>query len=357
MKGNLLAGLVQLLVTLAVVAAVILVVLVPFALSQPQPAAVLTSFLLGPIDSVRHLGNVAEVATPIAFTGLAATVIFRSGLFNLGIEGGFFLGGLAATAAALLLPLPHVAAPFLAIVVGAAVGSLACIVPGYLRIRHDASEMVTSLVLNFAILFAGVFVLNYFLRDPAAGTLMSYRIPADARLERLLPSTRLNSGAIIAVLACLGAGIWLFKTRAGLNLRIVGSSPGFATHLGLPSSRIVMMAQVAGGLIAGMAGAIEVLGLYPRFSWSHLPGLGWTGIIVAILARENPFLILPAALFLGYLQVGGNILAQEVGIPVEVVGLITAAIMLAVTANAIFQHPALLRLIRTIRQRGEASAS
>jgi ABC-type uncharacterized transport system permease subunit len=356
MSRNLLAGLVQLLVTVAVVVAVLLVVIVPFALSQQDPQAVLKSFLLGPLDSLRHIGNIAEVATPIALTGLAAAIIFRSGLFNLGMEGGFFLGGLGATAAALLLPLPPFGAPLMAIVVGAVVGSFACIAPGYLRVRHDASEMVTSLVLNFAILFAGVFVLNYFLRDPAAGTLMSYRIPAEARLERLLPGTRLNSGAIVAVAACVAGGVWLFMTRSGLNLRIAGSSPGFAAHLGLPSTRIVMTAQAVGGLIAGMAGAIEVLGLYPRFSWTQLPGLGWSGIIVAILARENPLLVLPAALFLGYLQVGGNILAQDVGLPSEVVGLVTAVIMLAVTASAIFQNPRLLALIRKLR-RPEAQAA
>lgn len=355
MNRSLLASLVQFAITLAVIAAVILLVLMPFALAQAEPLAVLSNFLLGPLGSVRHLGNIAEIATPIALTGLAATIIFRSGLFNLGMEGGFFLGGLAATAAALLLPLPGLVAPLAAIAIGAAVGSLACIVPGYLRIRHDAPEMVTSLVFNFAILFAGIFVLNHFLRDPAAGSLMSYRIPADARLDRLLPGTRLNSGAIVAVLACLAGGVWLYRTRSGLNMRIVGLSGGFAAHLGLPSARLIMGAQVVGGVIAGMAGAIEVLGLYARFSWTQLPGVGWTGIIVAILARENPFLILPAALFLGYLQVGGNFLAQNMGIPSEVVGLITAAIMLSVTATAIFQHPALLRLIRGIRQRGAAS--
>jgi general nucleoside transport system permease protein len=98
-----------------------------------------------------------------------------------------------------------------------------------------------------------------------------------------------------------------------------------------------------------MAGAIEVLGLYLRFSWTELPGRGWTGIIVCILARENPFLVLPAALFLAYIQVGGNILAQNTTIPTEVVGLITAAIMLGVTATAIFQNPRLLQIIRRLR--------
>lgn len=342
------AALVRLAITFAVVAAVVLLALLPFALSQARPAAVFAGFLLGPLDSLRHLGNVAEVATPIALTGLASTIVFRSGLFNLGTEGAFYLGGLAATAAALLLPLPAFAAPLAAVAAGALVGSLGCIVPGYLRIGHDAPEMVTSLVLNYAILFGGIFVLNHVLRDPAAGALMSYRIPAEARLERLLPGTRLNSGAVVAVLACLAGGVWLFMTRFGLNLRIVGVGPAFARHLGLPAARIVMTAQAAGGLVAGMAGAIEVLGLYPRFSWVQLPGLGWSGIVAAILARENPFLVLPAALFLGFLQVGGNILSQSLGIPNEMVGLITAAIMLSVTAAAIFRHPRLLRLFRDL---------
>lgn len=351
MKRELLTGLVQLAVTVAVVVVVVLLILVPFALSQAEPMAVLSGFLLGPFSSLRHVGNIAEVATPIVLTGLAATVIFRSGLFNLGMEGSFFLGGLSATAAALLLPLPDFAAPLLAVTAGAVVGSLACVIPGYLRLRYDAPEMVTSLVLNYAILFAGVFVLNYFLRDPAAGALLSYKLPADARLERLLAGTRLNSGAIIAVVACIAGGIWLYRTRSGLNLRIIGLSRGFSDHLGLPFTRLVMSAQLAGGLIAGMAGAIEVLGLYPRFSWTQLPGLGWTGIIVAILARENPFLIIPAALFLGYLQVGADFLSRGIGIPVEVAGVVTAAIMLAMTATAIFQHPSLLRLIRNLRQK------
>jgi ABC-type uncharacterized transport system permease subunit len=356
MNRNLFAGTLQFLITALAVAMVVIIILLPFALSQPEPGAVFAGFLIGPFGTLRHLGNIAEIATPIALTGLAATIIFRSGLFNLGMEGGFFLGGLAATAAALLLPLPGFAAPLVSVAIGALVGSFACTLPGYLRLRHDAPEMVTSLVLNYALLFGGVFVLNYVLRDPAAGSLMSFRIPADARLERLLPGTRLNSGAIVAVLACLAGGIWLYRTRSGLNLRIVGLSAGFSAHLGLDHGRIVMKAQLIGGLIAGMAGAIEVLGLYPRFSWTALPGLGWTGIVVAILARENPFLILPAALFLGYLQVGGNLLSQNTDIPSEVVGLVTAAIMLVVTATAIFDHPALLRLIRTIRH-GEVRPS
>ena len=349
MIRSILAGLAEFALTLAVVAVVILLVLVPVALSQPDPGQVLGMFLLGPFGTVRHMGNILELATPTMLTGLAAALIFRAGSFNLGIEGSFFVGGLAATAAAILLPLTGLVAAPVAILVGALMGSLACIVPGYLKVRFGASEMVNSLVLNFAFLYAGVFILNYYLRDPNAGALMSYRLPADFGLDRILSGTRLHTGVVVAFLACIIGGIWLYGTRGGLNLRIVGLGPGFARHLGLNASSLIMRAQIAGGLVAGMAGAIEVLGLYNRFSWTALPGHGWTGITVAILARENPFLVIPAALFLAYLQVGGDMLARNLAIPSEVVGLVTAAIMLAVTATAIFRHPAFLRLIRNIK--------
>jgi simple sugar transport system permease protein len=349
MTRAILAGLTEFALTALVIGLVILAVLVPLALSQPDPLEVLRLFVLGPFGTIRHMGNILEAATPTMMTGLAATIIFRAGMFNLGVEGSFFLGGLAAAATAVLLPLTGFVAMPAAILIGALVGSLACIVPGYLRVRFGASEMVNSLVLNFAFLFAGVYVLNYVLRDPNAGALMSYKLPSDFTLDRLLQGTRLHTGVIIAFVACLLGGIWLYGTRSGLNVRIVGSSPGFASHLGLASSKLLMQAQIAGGLIAGMAGAIEVLGLYSRFSWTALPGHGWTGITVAILARENPFLVIPAALFLAYLQVGGDMLARNLDVPSEIVGLVTAAIMLAVTAAAIFRHPAFLRLIRDIK--------
>jgi simple sugar transport system permease protein len=349
MIRSILAGLAKFILILAVVSVVIFAVLVPVALSQPDPGRVLTLFLFGPFSTMRHVGNILELATPTMLTGLAATLIFRAGSFNLGVEGSFFVGGIAATGAALLLPLTGFLAAPTAILFGAATGSLACAVPGYLRVRFGASEMVNSLVLNFAFLYAGVFALNYFLRDPSAGALMSYRLPGDFGLERIMQGTRLHTGVIIAFIACVVGGIWLFGTRGGLNLRIVGLSPGFARHLGLDSSSLIMQAQIAGGLVAGMAGAIEVLGLYNRFSWTSLPGHGWIGITVAILARENPFLVIPAALFLAYLQVGGDMLARNLAVPSEIVGLVIAVIMLVVTATAIFRHPAFMRLLRDIK--------
>ncbi|KAB2736323.1 ABC transporter permease [Brucella anthropi] len=348
---RLISYLIPFFLTVLVIAVIMAVLLVPLALMQDNPAGVLKTFFLGPFGSIRHMGNVVEAATPIMLTGLAITIMFRSGLFNLGAESGFFLGALGAVAGAVLLPsLGWFSLP-VAILCGAVAGSFACTIPAALRLRFGASEMVTSLVLNYAFLFLGLFVLNYVIRDPAAGGMMSLRIPPDAKLDRLLAGTRLNSGSIIAILACIAGGIWLYWTRSGFNIRIAGSSPGFANHLGLPLKGIIMRAQIVGGLVAGMAGALEVLGLHARFAWLDLPGYGWTGLVVAILARENPFLLIPSALFLGFVQIGGDLLARNMNIPTEVVGLVTAAIMVGATASVIHNHPTVLRLIRNLRNR------
>ena len=108
---------------------------------------------------------------------------------------------------------------------------------------------------------------------------------------------------------------------------------------------IVLRAQAIGGLIAALAGGIEMLGLYQRFSWQDLPGNGWTGLVAAILGRNNPVLIVPAALFLAYLQVGGDLVARTYDVPSEAVGLIYAAVLMLATSAVIFNNPRLLAAI------------
>lgn len=163
------AYLIPFFLTVLVIGVIMAVLLVPLALMQDNPAAILKTFFLGPFGSIRHMGNVVEAATPIMLTGLAITILFRSGLFNLGAESGFFLGALGAVAGAVLLPsLGWFSLP-VAILCGAVAGSFACTIPAALRLRFGASEMVTSLVLNYAFLFWA-----------SSSSIMSFAIPMRA---------------------------------------------------------------------------------------------------------------------------------------------------------------------------------
>ncbi|KRA95571.1 ABC transporter permease [Devosia sp. Root685] len=339
-------------VTIVILAIVVITVMLPLALTTQDPVGVLETFLFGPFRNLRYLGNIVEMATPTMLCGLAVALMFRSGMFNLGVEGAFYLGGLGTVAAALLLPMPWWAAAPVALAAGAVIGSTVCVLPGVMRAHFDTSELVTSLMLNFVALFVGLFVLNYFLRDPAAGAMASYKIPLEAQLPRIVPGTRIHLGTVLALLACIGGAIYLFRTAGGFEARLVGSNPSFAAHLGLPLRRVMVRSAALGGLIAAFAGGIEMLGLYTRFSWQALPGTGWVGVTVAILARDNPLLLIPSALFLAYLQVGGDLVGRNFDVPIEGVGLINALVLLIATAAAIIRNPMLLRLVSGERSAG-----
>ncbi len=343
--------------TIALLLLVVAVVVVPVALTQSDPLGALSTFVLGPLDTRRHLGNIIETATPLLFTGLAVSLMFRAGMFNLGAEGAFFLGGVAATFAIFMLPVPDGARATVAVLFGAVVGSLVCAIPGLLRARFGASELVSSLMLNYAALYLGLYVVNYVLRDPTAGAMVSHKFPAAARLPQLLRGTHVHLGAVIGLLACGLGGVWLFATRWGYEARVVGANPGFARHIGLPIAATAAAVQWLGGLAAAAGGAIEVQGLYIRFTWDNLPGQGWNGLVVAILAGNNPWLVPPAALALSWLHVGGDLLALDHDVPSQVVGLIQALVILFATAAAITQNPRLRAWLagRALGERGRSA--
>ena len=344
-------------VTVFLLVLVVAVVLVPVALSLPTPWAAIVTFTAGPIGDLRRFGNIVEFATPLLFTGLAVSLMFRAGMFNLGAEGSFFLGGVGATFAILLLPVPAWAPGWAAtgfpILFGALAGCGVCLIPGLLRARFGASELVSSLMLNYAALFVGLYVLNYLLRDPNAGGMMSYKFPEAARLPRIVAHTHVHAGVVIGLLLCALGGFYLFATRWGYQARVVGANPGFARHLGLPITLIAAVVQLLGGLAAAAGGAVEVQGMYLRLQWQALPGQGWNGLVVAILARNNPWLVPPAAFALSYLQVGGDMLARDFDVPSEVVGIVQALVILFATATALTQNP---RLRTMLRPRARAAA-
>jgi ABC-type uncharacterized transport system permease subunit len=332
---------------LCLILAVIVVVLLPVVASLDDPRAAIATFVFGPFDDVRHFGNVLEAMTPLLFTGLAVVVMFKAGAFNLGAEGAFFLGGVAATWVLLKVPMSAPFLPFVAIIVGGVVGSSVCVVPAWLKASVGASELVCSLMLNYAALFIGLYIVNYHLRDPNAGAMLSFRIPVEGKLPRILEGTRVHLGFMIGLFCCALSAVYLYKTRWGYEVRLVGSSPLFARHVGVRTVMVGLIAPCLGGFIAAAGGAIEIEGMY---SWTDLPGLGWNGLVVAILANNNPVFVPVAAIFLAYLEVGGDLLAQNFAVPAEVVGVIKALVILFSTVSITARNPRVKRmLVRALR--------
>jgi simple sugar transport system permease protein len=321
---------------LAIAIALAIALVIVLAVSE-EPGEALSKFLLGPLDSLRHIGNVIELMIPLTFTGIAISVMFSAAQFNLGAEGGFFIGSIGASFIAINFNLPPVIHPIAAILFGGLVGSLFCGIPAALKVKWGASELVSSLMFNYIALFFGLFLINYVMRDVNAGAMVSHQFKVTALLAKLVPKTRISFGLFVAILLVAAAALFMQKTRWGYRIRLTGANADFARYSGIDTNAVVLYSQVIGGFIAGVGGSIEVLGMYTRFSWQALPGYGWDGVIVAILARNNPLFVPVAAFFLAYLRIGADIMARYSDVPNEFVALIQGTIIILIAASSFLE--------------------
>lgn len=318
---------------LAIAIALAIALLIVLMVSK-DPGDALAQFLLGPLRSFRHFGNVIELMIPLVFTGIAVSLMFSAAQFNVGAEGGFFIGAIATSFVAIKFNLPPVVHPVVAILFGSMVGALFCGLPAALKVRWGASELVSSLMFNYIAFFFGLYLINYILRDANAGAMVSYSFKPAALLPRLVPKTRISYGLIVAVLLVVAAAAFMFNTRWGYRIRLTGANAEFARYSGINTNAVVVYSQIAGGFVAGLGGSIELLGMYTRFTWQSLPGYGWDGIIVAILARNNPLYVPVAAFFLAYLRIGADIMSRYSDVPNEFVALIQGTIIILVAASS-----------------------
>jgi len=319
---------------MAILISLLIAFVIIFIVSD-QPTEAIHSLLLGPLSSMRNFGTVIEMMIPITFTGLAVSIMFQAAQFNLSSEGSFFIGAVAAAAVATKLDLPPVLSVVACLLAGAIVGAFVCSIPAILKVRFNASEMVSSLMLNYVVLFLGLYILNYFLRDPNFGMLASFQIPEVSKLTQFIPKTRIHTGIFIAIVLVVVAFLFIYKTKRGYAIRTLGQNDKFAHYSGIGVGGAIVSSQMIGGAVAGMGGSVELLGMYDRFQWTSLPGYGWDGVIIAILARNKPQYVPLAAFFLAYLRIGSGIMARTTDVPSELIIIIQAIMIMLVTAKAL----------------------
>ncbi|EIV99400.1 ABC transporter permease [Thermoanaerobacter siderophilus] len=299
-----------------------------------QPGEALSKFLVGPLSKVRYFSNVLEMAIPLTFTGLAISVMFQAKQFNLGAEGAFFVGAVTAAVIGITFSFPNGIHPLVAIICGGLVGGTFLFIPAILKVKWNANELVSSLMLNYILFYLGIFIINYYFRDSMAGAMVSYKLKTTALIPNLIPRTRLHYGLLLVITMIVIVYYFMYRTKWGYAIRMTGLNQKFAEYSGINIKLVMLYAQIIGGIIAGMGGATELLGMYTRFEWQMLPGYGWDGVIVAILARNNPLLVPVAAIFLSYLRIGADLMARMTDIPSEVVSIIQALVIMLVAAES-----------------------
>ena len=325
--------------------------LIILAVSE-EPGNAIRWFVLGPFSSAYEFGEIWKNAVPLMFAGIASCLILRAGQFNMFTEGAFYAGGLAGACIAIYSGMPGWLAAVSGVLGGGLVAALIGWIPSRMKARRGINEFVSSIMFNYIVLWVGVWLISRVIIDVSSGDNATQIIPADARFPILFPGTNVNAGLLLAIAAVILVDVLLFRTRFGYHVRVTGDNPGFAAYAGIDVPKKVVQAQVAGIAVAGMGGAAEILGNYSRFNWKTLPGYGFDGFLVAILAKNRPLAVPFAAFFLGYLRSGADLMAFNSDVAKEVVAIIQGLVILLVASERLFTWEAFRKWIRK-RKGGE----
>lgn len=317
---------------LAILIALVVSTIIIFFTSE-TPILSLQNFLFGPLQRLKYFSYVLEMMIPLTFTGLGLSIIYSSKNFSLIADGCFYMGAVIASFIGIKVAAPMGIHPVIAMVVAGFFGGLIGMLPGVIKIKWKANELVTSLMFNYIFYFLGLYIVNYYLRDPQASVFASYKFQSTFTLGKILPGTRLHFGFIIALVTIVIAYIYLYKTKWGYAIRTVGNNHHFAEYSGINTAKVIISSQFFAGVIMGMGGAIEMSGMYKRFLWDVTPSYAWDGVIVALLSRNNPKFVPLAAFFLSYLRIGADMMSRRADVDNEIIAIIQAIMILLISAE------------------------
>jgi ABC-type uncharacterized transport system permease subunit len=339
-------------VPLASVAAGFVVAGVAVAATGADPLAAFTALFQGAITNRNAFPETLVSTVPYVFLGLGVALGFRAGLFNIGAEGQFYIGALTGVFIAYSVHgLPAIVEVPLALLAGMAGGFAWAAIAGFLKARFGAHEVITTIMLNYV----AFLVANYLVDTPGlmlAPNVSTPRTP-DVDVNAVLPiifaGSRLHFGFVVALIAVPLVWFLIQRTTTGFELRAVGFNPGAAQAAGISVGRTMVLAMGLSGALAGAAGIVQVLGVQHHMTDTVAAGYGFDAIAIALLARSNPWGVLPAALLFGALRSGASFMQLQTDVSADLISIVQASVIIFVAA------PAIVRWI--FRLRPEAAGS
>ena len=319
-----------------------------FAEKLQSTGEALKQMLIGPLFRMsakkgtyfefKRLADILAAMIPTIFTGLSVCIMFAANQFNMGAEGGIMLGAFISAMAAIYIPLPAGLHPVVAVLLGGLAVAVVMLLPAVLKAKLNVSEMVCSLMLNYIIMYVIKFLMNTYLADKTRGQIMSYQFRETANIAPIVNNTifsgaKLTWGFVVAIVCVILCGLFMYRSRWGYAIRMIGINQDFSKYSGMKVAGVIVLSQVLGGFLAGAGGGVEMLGRYTAFSWSALPGYGWTGITIAILAGNNPYMVPLASFFMAYLSKGCDLMATYAKVPAQLIDIIQGVIFLFFAAE------------------------
>ena len=333
------------------IAAVVIALLIGAVLiwlNGSNPWTAYTALIEGALGSREDIGRTLARATPVTLTGLAVIVGMKAGLFNIGAQGQLLFGAVfAAWVGYRFTDLPSVLHVPLALLVGGFMGMLPAAFAGVLKAYRGAHEVITTIMLNVILVNMTEYLVG------ARGPFHDAEAGAISRTPRIQPSAEIGNlfglqgipfGYVLAVVSAIVVWFFIARTTVGFRITTVGQNKHAAQYAGISATHITVLAMAISGFLAGLGGAIETQGVFDRYEAGFNVGLGFDGITVALLARVQPLMAIPAALLLGIMRAGQTQMSFEADVPQEIIDVILAIILLLVCAPIVVRW--LLRLRR-----------
>ena len=307
-------------------------------LCHASPAEAYQMFFNGIFGNLSSFCEVFVKATPLILTGLGCAVAFKTGFFNIGAEGQFYVGAVAAAMIALnLTSVPGPARIVLSMLAGFLCGGVWALVAAIFKAKFGISEIIVTIMLNYiAINFLGIAV-RTFLMDPEGTVPQSARIDSSAALGLLMPPARLNAGIIIAVAAVVIVWVLMEKTKVGYEIKVVGSNQRAAKCNGISVMKNIVISAFLSGGLAGLAGVIEVIGIQKKLLEGISSDCGYTAVLIALIASNNPIGVLIAAVGFAAMQVGVNSMQRQLSIPSAIVNILIGLVVLLILGRQVFR--------------------
>lgn len=288
-----------------------------------------------------YLAETLVRSAPIMLSGVAAATAWRAGYINLGMQGQMCVGGLVAAVMAIYLPVHSLLGTALCILGGMAAATLIALIPTYLDYKFNASLIITTLMLNYAINHITNYFVAYPMRDTAGDGMaqQSVQIEQSLRFFRFSNKNAMNTSVFIAILVVILMYFVFTKTKFGYESKITGLNKNFANYGGIKSMKTMFQTMALSGALSGFAACIEIFGVRYRYvnSMFSSTGYAWTGLMAMLIAGYNPLLTLVYSIFLAGLNIGGTALQRTVGVPMQIADIIQCCITLFISVNFLYE--------------------
>ena len=310
--------------------------IIVIAFTSSEPANAIKSFFIGPFSNVYFFGNMLAASIPLMLTGLAASIAFSASAFNLGLEGQLYISALVGTYITWKFQglSPFILIP-LVLVISFFTGGVIAAFSGYLKVRRNVNELISSLLISYTLMYMGDFFLEGPFKDPLAGLAASPYFDSTFMFSKILPPSDLHTGIFIAVGIIIIVYFVMKKSIVGFEITLTGRNKIFSKYAGIPVSRVTVVAMLMSGGFAGLAGIMDIYGIHGRMIRGYSAGYGWNGIAVALIARNHPLLVIPAAIFFAYLESGANVASLFSDITPEIARIIQATVFYLITAEGL----------------------